>query len=52
MDTGILMIKDNYRPEAVVYNAIVFFAARLHWLYEQKKTAPDIEAVLGDYVQR
>jgi len=26
--------------------------ARLHRLYEQKKTAPDLEAVLGDYVRR
>ena len=28
------------------------FIARLHRLYEHKKTAPDREAVLGDYVQR
>ena len=28
------------------------FIARLHRLYEQKKTAPDGEVVLGDYVLR
>ncbi len=28
------------------------FTVHLHRLYEQKKTAPDVEAVLGDYVRR
>ena len=24
----------------------------MHWLYEQKKTHPDRDAILGDYVTR
>jgi len=36
----------------VATKTIENFVTRYHRLYEQKKTAPDVEAVLGDYVQR
>ncbi len=37
---------------SVAKKTVENFVAHLHRLYEQKKTAPDREAVLGDYVRR
>lgn len=40
------------RGLTVARKTITRFIARLHRLYEQKKAAPDVGAILGDYVRR
>ena len=42
-----------FTPQELLVAAITWksFVARLHQLCEQKKSAPDLEAVLGDYVR-
>ncbi len=40
------------QPLSLAAKTVRNFIARLHRLYEQKKTAPDMAAVLGDYVRR
>jgi hypothetical protein len=43
----------NNSPASATSTATVrHFAARLHRLYEQQKTAPEGAAILGDYVTR
>ena len=40
------------RPLRLASNTVRRFAARLHRLYEQQKTAPEGAVILGDYVTR
>jgi hypothetical protein len=44
----------QYRRKSlgVAQKTLEHFAARLHRLYEQRKTHPDRDAIPGDYVQR
>jgi RNA-directed DNA polymerase len=54
IDKGFDFLGYQFSPNglSVAEKTLQNFVARLRRLYEQKKTAPDLEAVLGDYLRR
>jgi len=54
IEKGFDFLGYRFSPDGlrVATKTVENFIVRLHRLYEQKKTAPDREAVLGEYVQR